>query len=82
MKNWVRKQVSGKRNRYQEDGYNIDLSYICQNRIIVMSYPATGTKTIWRNDLNKVKEFLIEKHPDHYHVFNVSEKAYDWKLFD
>ena len=52
------------------------------NRIIVMSYPATGVKTFWRNKISEVRRFLEEKHPGHFYVFNVSEKPYDWALFD
>jgi phosphatidylinositol-3,4,5-trisphosphate 3-phosphatase/dual-specificity protein phosphatase PTEN len=39
---WLQKLVSGTRRRYKEEGYDIDLSYICQDRIIVMSFPASG----------------------------------------
>ena len=48
------KMVSGSRRRYDKEGYNIDLSYICEGRIIVMSYPASGFKTNWRNDYREV----------------------------
>jgi hypothetical protein len=34
--------------------YNIDLTYVCQDRIIVMSYPATGSEALWRNDYRDV----------------------------
>jgi hypothetical protein len=66
----------------QEGGFDIDLSYICKDRIIVMSYPATGIKKIWRNNQVEVKRFLDERHPNHYYVFNVSEKPYSHELFD
>ena len=41
----IKKLVSGSRRRYVEEGYNIDLSYICKDRIIAMSYPAQGFET-------------------------------------
>lgn len=47
-----------------------------------MSYPATGIKNLWRNDLQDVKRYLEEKHPEHFYVFNVSEKPYKSELFD
>ena len=56
LNNWLRTKVSGQRQRYTEGNWNVDLSYICTNRIIVMSYPATGTKTLYRNDINTVSE--------------------------
>ena len=80
--NGIRSKVSGPRKRFKEDGYNIDLSYICMNRIIVMSYPASGAKSMWRNDIKEVRRFLEEKHLGHFYVFNVSEKPYDWEKFD
>jgi len=54
MATWIRKIVSGTRRRYEEEGYNIDLSYICQDRIIVMSFPASGMQTSWRNNYKDV----------------------------
>lgn len=80
--NILRKKVSGTRNRYIKDGYNIDLSYIIQNRIIVMSYPAEGVEANYRNDYRQVQKFLNEKHPKKYKVFNVSERTYDISRFE
>ena len=43
--------VSRSRRRYVDKDYNLDLSYICDDRIIAMSYPGTGTiETQYRND--------------------------------
>ena len=42
IKNIVRKAVSGKRNRLNENGYDLDLTYITP-RIVAMSFPAAGT---------------------------------------
>ncbi len=38
----IKKLVSGTRRRMEDENLNIDLTYICHNRIIVMSYPASG----------------------------------------
>ena len=46
----LKNKVSGTRRRMIEGDYNIDLSYICQDRIIVMSFPASGKETMYRND--------------------------------
>ena len=45
-----KKLVSGTRRRYQEENYDIDLTYIIQNRVIVMSYPASGFESNYRNN--------------------------------
>jgi hypothetical protein len=46
-----RNLVSRTRRRYVDDDYDLDLSYIIPNRIIVMSFPGLGTiETQYRND--------------------------------
>ena len=47
-----------------------------------MSFPAVGTKTLWRNDATEVKRFFDERHPGKYWVFNCSESIYDASRFD
>ena len=42
MKSLIGKLVSGKKNRYQEDGFNLDMTYITP-RIVAMSWPASST---------------------------------------
>lgn len=66
--------MSGTRRRFTDDGWDIDLTYICMNRVIVMSFPASGPiQTKYRNDYHDVKRFLDERHPGKYWVFNLSE---------
>lgn len=60
MKTFLRKKVSGARRRMTDDDHNIDLSYICKNRIIVMSFPASGTETYYRNDYRDVSKKHIK----------------------
>ncbi len=57
---WLQKKVGGARRRMiiEEDDVDIDLTYICQDRIIVMSFPASGFKTNWRNDYRDVVKYL------------------------
>ena len=57
MKNFFRKLVAGTRRRFEEDGYDLDLTYIIPNRIIAMSYPAQGIESNWRNPIEKVSTF-------------------------
>jgi len=53
MVEFIRKLVSGKRRRYIEGGYSLDLSYITDN-IIAMSYPSHGFESLYRNSIEKV----------------------------
>jgi phosphatidylinositol-3,4,5-trisphosphate 3-phosphatase and dual-specificity protein phosphatase PTEN len=41
MKSLIGKLVSGKKNRYKEDGFDLDMTYITP-RIVAMSWPASG----------------------------------------
>jgi hypothetical protein len=54
MASILRKAVSGTRRRMVDQTYNIDLSYICKDRIIAMSYPAQGNESLYRNDYRDV----------------------------
>jgi phosphatidylinositol-3,4,5-trisphosphate 3-phosphatase and dual-specificity protein phosphatase PTEN len=51
---WLRKIVSGKRNRFRDDTYNLDVTYITP-RIIAMSFPASGLEIMYRNNMNDVR---------------------------
>jgi hypothetical protein len=50
----LRKLVSGKRRRYVDDDFSLDLTYIVPNRIIAMSYPSSGFESLYRNSIDKV----------------------------
>ncbi len=50
---WLRKIVSGKRNRFRDDHYNLDVTYITP-RIIAMSFPASGLEIMYRNNMSDV----------------------------
>lgn len=88
--NYFRKLASGKRNRLNTDNYNLDMTYITP-RIIAMSFPASGMEKIYRNPIEKVAQFLHEKHDDNYLVFNLqkdhpainfSDRKYNYAKFD
>uniref|UniRef100_A0A8C9RPI8 Auxilin n=1 Tax=Scleropages formosus TaxID=113540 RepID=A0A8C9RPI8_SCLFO len=53
----------------------LDISYIT-SRIIVMSYPAEAMEMGYRNHVEEVRSFLDSRHPDHYTVFNLSQRNY------
>ena len=50
---FIREMVSGKKRRFQNEQYNLDLSYITP-RIIAMSLPSTGLAKVYRNKIEDV----------------------------
>ena len=50
---FLRKMVSGPKNRMLDKGYNLDLTYVT-SRLIAMSFPADGFESIYRNPIEKV----------------------------
>jgi len=83
MANFIRRQVSLKKKRYQKDGYDLDLAYITPN-LIAMGFPATGFEKIYRNPMSQVKNFLEDRHKDHYKVYNLcieDDRNYNWDTF-
>ena len=90
--NFLRKMVSGKRRRIENDKYNLDITYITP-RIIATSYPSVGVEAAFRNPIQDVRsqfltkydqvaQFLTENHGDKYWVFNCSERNYDKTPFE
>ena len=54
---FLRTLVSGKKKRYIDRKYNLDLTYITP-RIIAMAYPASGLETVFRNIILSVFYFV------------------------
>jgi hypothetical protein len=50
----IRGRVIGARRPFKDDGWDLDLTYICKNRIIVMGFPQSGTKSGYRNNWKDV----------------------------
>ena len=84
LTNSIRTLVSKKKRRFIQDGFDLDLVYICESRIIAMGYPSTGKETIYRNNAADVRSFLDLKHKDGYRIYNLcpsSERSYDPDFF-
>ena len=74
---FVRGLVSLKKKRFQEDGFDLDLTYVTP-QIIAMGYPSTGIEAAYRNPLPEVQRFFSTKHAGHYKIYNLcSERQYD-----
>ncbi|KAK2949119.1 putative Phosphatidylinositol 3,4,5-trisphosphate 3-phosphatase [Blattamonas nauphoetae] len=80
MFNAIRRQVSGKRIRYQKDGYDLDLTYITP-QLIAMGLPSEGFSSVYRNNVDDVARFFESKHQGHYLILNLAEIKYDYRKF-
>lgn len=77
LKTGARQFVSQNKRRYQQDGFDLDLTYVAP-RVIAMSFPSTGKMSIYRNDIKEVERFMNTKHPCHHRLYNLcSERHYE-----
>uniref|UniRef100_A0A8C4NBY7 Cyclin G associated kinase n=1 Tax=Eptatretus burgeri TaxID=7764 RepID=A0A8C4NBY7_EPTBU len=59
---------------------DLDLTYIT-TRVAVMSFPAEGVESAFKNHIEDVKLFLDSRHPGHYSVFNLATRTYRHSRF-
>ena len=77
----VRRLVSADRRRFQQDGYDLDLTYVLPH-VIAMSWPSEKVEAMYRNHIDVVARFLDERHLSKYMVYNLcSERSYDESKF-
>ena len=79
--NYFKTLINSKNRRFIDRKYNLDLSYITP-RIITMGFPTTFPKSLIKNSITDVAEFLNERHGSNYVLINLSEKSYDSTKFN
>ncbi|KAK6924018.1 hypothetical protein RJ641_010218 [Dillenia turbinata] len=84
----ARHMVSQNKRRYQEGGFDLDMTYITEN-IIAMGFPAGDMSSgflgyvegFYRNHIEEVIEFFETHHKGKYKVYNLcSERLYNAAL--
>jgi phosphatidylinositol-3,4,5-trisphosphate 3-phosphatase/dual-specificity protein phosphatase PTEN len=78
-----RKAVSRTKRRYQENGFDLDLTYVTP-RIIVHGFPATGLEHIYRNPRLEIRRLMDFYHKDKYKMYNFCcepGRGYDPAIF-
>ncbi|KAI8535053.1 hypothetical protein RHMOL_Rhmol10G0145100 [Rhododendron molle] len=82
--------VSQNKRRYQEGGFDLDMTYITEN-VIAMGFPAGDMSSgffgyvegFYRNHMEEVIKFFETHHKGNYKVYNLcSERLYDSSLFE
>ena len=66
----------------QQSMANRDLDlHLITERIAAMSYPAEGLESAMRNHIEDIATILESRHPNHYMVFNLTERSYNVQKF-
>ena len=81
--NLLKRLVSKQKRRYQDENFDLDMSYIT-NRVIAMGYPSVGCETVYRNSLTDVIRFFHNKHNDKVKIYNLcleKDRIYNKNLF-
>eukprot|EP01124_Arcella_intermedia_P005624 TRINITY_DN13327_c0_g1_i2.p1 TRINITY_DN13327_c0_g1~~TRINITY_DN13327_c0_g1_i2.p1 ORF type:complete len:764 (-),score=187.91 TRINITY_DN13327_c0_g1_i2:315-2606(-) len=76
----LRNVVSGDKERYKKDGFDVDLTYIT-DRLIAMSFPAEGVESTYRNNINEISALLAKNHGADFMIYNLSHRSYDESKF-
>jgi phosphatidylinositol-3,4,5-trisphosphate 3-phosphatase/dual-specificity protein phosphatase PTEN len=65
--------VSGKKIRYKDKDFDLDLTYITE-RVIAMGFPAIGSEGLYRNQATVVRKFLEKNHNNNIKIYNLCKE--------
>ncbi len=66
--------MGGPKNRYKQNGYNLDLTYITP-RIVAMAFPGSGIEKMYRNNIETIAELFAKQHENKYITINISGRG-------
>ena len=81
--NVFKRIVSKQKRRYQDETFDLDMSYITE-KVIAMGYPSTGMETLYRNSLADITKLFSVKHNNDVKVYNLcleKDRIYNKNLF-
>ena len=78
--NYFKTLINSNNIRFIDRKYNLDLSYITP-RIIAMGFPTIFPKSLIKNSVTDIANFLNERHGNNYILINLSDKSYDSSQF-
>jgi protein-tyrosine phosphatase len=78
----ARKLVSGDKYRMRVDGFDLDLGYIIERRLIAMGIPGDKVDKVWRNNASEVADFFRRFHAAQFLIYNLSGLTYDYSKFE
>ena len=78
--NYFKTLINSNNIRFIDRKYNLDLSYITP-RIIAMGFPTIFPKSLIKNSVTDIANFLNERHGNNYILINLSDESYDSSQF-
>lgn len=84
---WLKELVSQDLQRYQDEEFNLDLTYITP-RLIAMGFPASGVEGMFRNHIDDISQYLLKKHTGNFLVrteplfFQRNSNCFFYKVFN
>ena len=82
--NFFKRLVSKQKRRYQDEEFDLDMSYITE-KVIAMGYPSTGIQSLYRNSITDIIKFFHVRHDDQVKVYNLcleKDRIYPKNLFN